>query len=947
MSSVSSDIQKFLKSSEENRDIYAEELELTDEYLFDFGDDDISEGELMHYGMPRRSGRYPYGSGEDPYQHSSDFLGRVEELKKKNFSFTDADGKTWTGDTAIAKSMGLTTTQYRTQYQLARHERRQLLADRARSLRDDGLSLDAIAKEMGFKNDSSVRSLLDEKTKARKNQAMATADIIRSEIQKKGMIDVGAGVERELGVSAEKLKEALYILKEEGYPLYGGRIPQITNPDKSTTLKVICPPGTEHKEIFQYDKINTITDYKSLDKGDTFGPAFQRPSSLDSNRIAVKYAEEGGTAKDGVIEIRPGVADLSLRGAKYAQVRIMVDDTHFIKGMAVYSNNVPEGKDILINSNKHVGTPLLGENNEQSVLKNIKKDPDNPFGALLRQEDGQGYYTDPKTGEQKLSPINKTRHEGDWGEWAKELPSQFLAKQNQSLIDKQLKISKDDAKLEFDEIMELTNPTVKKQLLETFAETCDKKAVDLKAAALPRQKYQVLLPVDSLKDNEVYAPNYENGEQVALIRFPHAGTFEIPILTVNNKQKEGSEIIGKTAKDAVGVNSNVASRLSGADFDGDTVLVIPTGKNAKIRSTEALEGLKNFDPTMEYGGREKGTYKVMTSEEKGKQMGIVSNLITDMTIKGASPDELARAVRHSMVVIDAEKHELDYKASEKDNGIAELKKKYQGHYDENGKYKEGASTLISMAKSPVRQLKTKGTPKINPDTGELEYQYVEETYIDKKGKEQVRTKEVPRMSTVKDARTLSSGSLQEEAYADYANYMKDLANQARKASLNTGKIATNMTAKKTYADEVKSLNAKLQTAQLNAPRERQAQILANTIVKSKKQMDPSLSKKDIQKLSQKALTEARNKVGAKRYAIEFSDKEWEAIQSGAISANFLSKMLKYTDSTVLKEKATPRAKTQLTSAKIGQISSLSSNGYTVSEIARKLGVSTSTVSKYL
>ena len=28
---------------------------------------------LMHYGTPRHSGRYPWGSGENPYQRNGDF----------------------------------------------------------------------------------------------------------------------------------------------------------------------------------------------------------------------------------------------------------------------------------------------------------------------------------------------------------------------------------------------------------------------------------------------------------------------------------------------------------------------------------------------------------------------------------------------------------------------------------------------------------------------------------------------------------------------------------------------------------------------------------------------------------------------------------------------------------------------------------------------------------
>lgn len=165
----------------------------------------ILEDILMHYGMPRRSGRYPWGSGDDPYQHSGDFLSRVQELKK-----------TGTSETDIAKNMGLTTTQLRTQISLAKDERRSLQVATAKGLREKGYSLNEIADKMGFSNDSSVRSLLNENSERRMNQAKATADIIRKEIKEKGMIDVGTGVERELGVSKEKLNQALYILELEG-----------------------------------------------------------------------------------------------------------------------------------------------------------------------------------------------------------------------------------------------------------------------------------------------------------------------------------------------------------------------------------------------------------------------------------------------------------------------------------------------------------------------------------------------------------------------------------------------------------------------------------------------------------------------------------------------------------------------------------------------------------
>lgn len=886
----------------------------------------IVEEMLMHYGMPRRSGRYPWGSGDNPYQHSGDFLSRVEELKKQGLS-----------ETEIAKSMGLTTTQYRTQKSLAKDERRALEVATAKGLREKGYSLNEIAEKMGYTNDSSIRSLLNENSEARMNQARKTAEFLKEQIDKKGMIDVGTGVERELGISKEKLNQALYILEMEGYPVYGGGVPQVTNPGKQTNIKVICPPGTEHKDIYNFENVHSVTDYVSHDGGDTFD-TFVYPKSMDSSRLQIRYAEEGGVQKDGVVEIRRGVEDLSLGGSHYAQVRILVDDTRYIKGMAIYSDDLPDGVDVVFNTNKKLGTP------KNDVLKKITDDPENPFGSLIKAG-GQSYYIDAN-GQRQLSLINKRAEEGDWGEWSDHLPSQFLSKQSMTLIKKQLGLAAADKQAEYDEICSLTNPTVKKALLKSFADDCDSAAVHLQAAALPRQKYQVILPITTMKDNEVYAPNYKNGEQVALIRFPHGGTFEIPVLTVNNKQADARRILGN-AKDAVGINSKVAERLSGADFDGDTVMVIPTGGKVKITSTSPLRGLEGFDPKAEYGP---DTYKgrtVKAMKNTQTEMGKISNLITDMTLKGATEDELARAVRHSMVVIDAEKHKLDYKQSEADNGIASLKKKYQGTVDEDGRYHEGAATLISRAKSETSVLKRKGSPIINPETGEQSYKEVYEEYVDKNGKTRVRTQASTKMAETRDAYLLSSGTPQEEAYADYANKMKSLANQARKEMVSTGKIAYSASAKAAYQEEVDSLSAKLNVALMNAPRERQAQVIANASVAAKKQDNPDMTNGEIKKANQQALTAARASVGARRETIKVTDREWEAIQAGAISENKLTQIINNVDIDDLRQRATPRSTTELSAAKVSKITSMNASGYSTAEIAEALGVSTSTVSKYL
>ena len=524
------------------------------------------------------------------------------------------------------------------------------------------------------------------------------------------------------------------------------------------------------------------------------------------------------------------------------------------------------------------------------------------------------------------------------------------------LIKKQLSLTLADREADFDEIMSIPNGTVRKNLLMSFAEDCDGAAVHLKAAALPRQKYQVILPIDTLKDNEVYAPNFKNGETVALIRYPHGGTFEIPILKVNNKNKDAIDMISANPKDAICINSKNAERLSGADFDGDTVMVIPTGKGVNITSTAPLKGLVGFDNKKEYPATPNSVK--MKKENVGREMGVISNLITDMTLQGASTEELTRAVKHSMVVIDAYKHKLDYKKSEQDNGIAALKKRYQTTIDENGnKHTGGASTLISRAKGEVRIDKRVGSPKINQkgkpwydptlEEGALIYKSVKETYVDKNGKTQVRTQTSTKMAEARDARTLSSGSPQEEVYADYANNLKSLANRARKAMIDTPDIKYSPDAKKKYAPQYSSLMTKLNQSLMNAPRERQAQLLATSVVRAKMEANPNMEKEEMKKIKQKALTEARNKLGAKRTTVDVTDDEWEAIEAGAISPNKLSQILQNTDTAVIREKATPKVKNNLSEAKLNKLKCMAASGYSNSEIAEALGISSSTVTKYL
>lgn len=891
----------------------------------------VEEDILMHYGVKRRSGRYPWGSGDNPYQHGGDFLARVEELQRL--------GKT---EKQIADELHLSTTDLRMQVRVAKHERRALQADRARSLREDGKTLDEIASILGYANDSSVRALLNENTAANKNKAQATAEILKKELAEKGAIDVGTGVERQLGVSTGVLQEALFILETEGYNRYGVGVPQVNDPKKRTITPVISVPEIDQREVYQnLDLVKSVGDYHSTDGGESWDKR-EYPASIDSSRVKILYGDEGGALKDGVIEIRRGVADLDLGDSHYAQVRILVDGTHYLKGMAMYSDDMPDGADIVFNTNKHTGTPKM------DVLKKIQDDPDNPFGALIKAN-GQSHYIDAD-GNEKLSAINKLKEEGDWDKMSKNLSSQFLSKQPIQLIKKQLDLTYADAADEFSEICSLNNPTVKRKLLLDFADECDSAAVHLKAAALPRQSTQVILPLNAMKETEIFAPNYRDGEKVVLIRYPHGGTFEIPELTVNNKNPTAVSVLGKNIRDAVGINPKVAERLSGADFDGDQVVVIPTGGRVKIQSTPALKDLKDFDPKTDYSTEGKtGVRLLAKGAATQRQMGEISNLITDMTLKGATEPEIARAVKHSMVVIDAAKHKLDYRQSEKDNGIAELKKKYQGFDDETGHH-GGASTLLSRRKQDVEVPERQGSGVIDPLTGKVVYKESGRTYVDPRtGKTVAATTKVKRILAVDDVRSMSSGTLQEEAYADYANKMKDLANKARLEYKATPTLKRSASAAKAFEPEVNRLMAALKVAQLNAPLEREAQRIANARVKAKVQANNITDKDEISKIRRAAISDARNSTGAsgKRTRITISDGEWTAIQSGAISDTTLSEILRYAEPKTVRERATPRRTTQLSDARINRIKAMANSGHTNAEIAEALGISTSAVSKYL
>ena len=876
---------------------------------------------LVHYGTPRHSGRYPWGSGKDPYQSAKGFFAERQRLRDQGMSDTD-----------IARAWGMSTTEFRAIGMHLGEEKRAGDISRAVRMKQAGLPNTVIAEKMGI-NESSVRNLLSKDTREIKSNVKRTADILAEQARKHKYIEYGAGVELNMGCSDATLRTAVEVLKRRGYVTNEVYIKQAGS-DKFTTLKVLSPPGTKRADLMaNRDKIRTPGIAADLDGAFTTG--IKKPSSISSKRVKVRYDEDGGTDMDGVIQIRRGVKDLSLGNSSYAQVRIAVDGTHYLKGMAMYSDDLPKGVDVVFNTNKKKGTPKLGPK-DNTVLKPMKKDPDNPFGATIRKQ----LYFKGKDGKQKLSAINIVNDEGTWDKWSQSLASQFLSKQSPVLAKKQLAKVRESKQKQYDDIMKLTNPSLRKKLLISLADDCDSASVHLKAKALPGQSSQVILPLPHMKKNEIYAPNYRDGEIVSLVRYPHGGTFEIPQLVVNNRNKKARRILGQVT-DAVGIHPSVAERLSGADFDGDSVVVIPHRGKTRIKATKPLKGLEGFDPKRAYPKYD--GMKVMSDTQT--QMGKISNLITDMTIKGASEQELARAVRHSMVVIDAEKHQLNYKQSERDNGIAALKKKYQSG---------GASTLISRASGEKRIPKRRGRSAregggIDPKTGKKVWVETGESYIDSRGKKVLRTEKAPRMALTDDARSLSSGTRMENLYAEHANSLKALANEARKEAVSQPRVKKNPQAARRYSREVAELKAQINVARKAKPLERQAQVIANGVVDAKVRSNPDMSYKDRAKVTAMALKTARQRLGYDRNAtrIRPTPLQYRAIQEGAVSQSMIDQILESADLDHLKSLAMPKQTHPLTRRQADRISIYRKNGSTVAEIADALGISPARVREYL
>ena len=894
-----------------------------------------NESFLMHIGIKRRSGRYPWGSGEHPFQSAEEFMDYVKNAKEEGLS-----------ETEIARALNLSTNAFRDQRTAARNEIRENWRTMGIKLTSMGYSLNGAANRMGI-SPSTLSGILSDTNNVREEVNNRVKSEIESMLKQGYLIDVGEGAESHLGISKERLRAMVKSMESSGYKVMAVYQKQVGTHNK-TSMKVLCPEDMDLKTLIDSkDKIVPPNFHVDRDTNEIQKP--EPPRAFPSDRVMIRYAEDGGKDRDGLIQLRRGVPELSLGNARYAQVRISVDGTHYLKGMAMYSDNMPEGVDIIYNVNKHKGTPKM------DCMKKMKSDPDSPFGATIRMDDelvlAQRHYTD-KDGKRQLSCLNIVSEEGTWFEWSKSLPSQMLSKQRVPVVKRQLDKSYQAAAARVNAMMQIKNPAIRAKVAEDLSGQLDSDATNLRAMAYPRQCAQVILPFPNLSENEIYAPNFKDGERVALIRFPHGGIFEIPQLTVRNHGSPAAKELGN-AIDAVGINPRVAEQLSGADFDGDTVLVIPNNEGSII-SHPMLKELRDFDPKESYPGKDcdpadlipnDGPNKKKGDKIKGLEMGRISNLITDMTIMGAPFNEIARAVKHSMVVIDAQKHQLNYKKSYIDNNIGELYIKYHGGE------KRGASTIVSRATATARvpeRREAKGLYEVPPEKRD-DWMQGKRVYVETGGqhwntsqqKMMPNLDEVAKMDLTDDARTLSSGTEVEEVYADFSNKMKELADTCRRVTRTAPAYRKNPMVADQYRDEVAIIESKVAERKKKSPLERRANILAEADMRLKIQADPSIKDDPdkFKKESNRSLLRARNHLSVGDVDIHLTDKEWNAVFNGALNGDTFLYLMRHCDSMELNQQVFHEKDNIISDQRIVMVKEMDRLGYSRAQIAEHTGLS--------
>lgn len=884
---------------------------------------DLDSPDILHYGRGHasggHSGRYPWGSGDKRIH----FTEAVAALKESGI----------TDKTKQAKELGISRNELQAHLSSEHAAIREEFTKRGRDLVGNGKSVNQAANELGVP-EATLRSYLNNTApsthQARLTRAKQVTDMYRKALEEQsGYIDVGAGTEHQIGITKYQKDMALEALKQDGYYVHKVLLRNLTNPDKPISTQVLTKNPDQYDVQGKHALDVQLPNYQYEGVKLT---GISKPVDVPWKDVSINYGINGENDRDGTILVRRGNPEADLGASHYAQVRISVGGTHYMKGMAMYGDDddfkgLPSNVKYIFHTNKP------STKSPQDVLKKQKDNPLNPFESSIRHQKGV---------------FNIVNQEGDWSDYRTTLASQFLSKQNVSFVKERLKDTFKRDKEDYDSIVAITNPVVKQKLLQdlvgdpkdkTKRGSIDTEQFHMRAVGEPGTRYKTLIANPWLKANEVYAPDYNDGDHVVLVRYPHGGTFELPDLVVNNKAPKSKKLLGN-AIDGIGIHPEAAHKLSGADFDGDTVIVLPNN-SGKIKYRKSLPGLKNFDPNdyeltdpkdlpyettrkNRYTGKEEKVtvYPGKHISPRGKQteMGNVSNLITDMTIKGASDTELARAVKYSMVVIDSEKHHLDYKAAADAYGIKSLRKKYMTKINpDTGRKSLGANTLISVAKHE----QTKGEGK-----GTLINTLAKQGRLDK----------------------INSGSPVENAYQNYIEQLQVIKNNGQKELSTIDIPKRDPYAAKAYSHEVLSLNSKIKSISAQAPLERKAQVEANQAFKEYIEANPTVSTDRKKSLRSEMLNNARLSNGVTPYEkkVHITPKEWDAIQANAISKTALEKLLSKADMDELRSYATPKSKQAISPAKLSSIKRMmASNNYTLAEIAQSTGLSPNTIKSAL
>ena len=188
----------------------------------------------------------------------------------------------------------------------------------------------------------------------------------------------------------------------------------------------------------------------------------------------------------------------------------------------------------------------------------------------------------------------------------------------------------------------------------------------------------------------------------------------------------------------------------------------------------------------------------------------------------------------------------------------------------------------------------------------------------------------------------------ERIYADHAADLKELARKARKEARATIDISYDPEMNKKYKTEVQMLNEKLSIARKNAPLERQAQLIANAKWATIRYNNPDMDEEHQSKERARLLDSARKSIGAKKLIIGSADnpltqREWDAIQAGAISKTKLKAILDNSDMSVVKQYAIPRTRNGISPAKLSRAKMMLDRGYSRTDVCNMLEISESTL----